>query len=306
MSSARNPSEIRVIGHRGARGIYPENTMAGFRYLRDIGIDAVEVDAQNAANRVTVVAHDPFISPAFTRDQQGEWINASRQRILHTDANELVSLDVGTIRSGTDYAARFPDQARLTHEPIPLFAKFCEWASKEQSLLVNVEIKSHALNAEINDPPEVLAEDVIRELVANELVHRSIVSSFDWRVIHACARLHPNLRRGYLTLSHSYGTSMTPNLFDGSPWLDGAHPADHQNSLPQTIADLGGQIWCPYFEDLNERDFEQARDCGLLVNVWTVNKSDDIHRMIDIGVDGIISDYPARVQNILAARATSS
>lgn len=303
MSSPRHPAKITVFGHRGARGIYPENTMSGFRYLRDIGIDAVEVDVQNAANRVTVVAHDPYIASAFTRDQHGAWISGAPRSVLQTEAAELAKLDVGTIKPGSDYGVRFPDQARLSHESIPTFATFCEWAATEPALLVNVEIKSHALNAEINDPPEVLAEDVITLLTANNLLHRSIVSSFDWRVIHACGRRNPDLKRGYLTLAQNHGTTMEPNVVDGSPWMDGIRRSDHKNSLPQTIADLGGHVWCPYFEDLNKNDLEQARKSGLRINVWTVNTPDDIHRMIDLGVDGIISDYPARVQNILAARA---
>lgn len=279
--------------------------MSGFRYLRDIGIDAVEVDVQNAANRVTVVAHDPYIAPALARDRQGAWINGAPRPVLQTEITELAALDVGTIRPGSTYAARFPDQARLNQERIPTFATFCEWAATEPSLLVNVEIKSHALKPEINDPPDVLAEDVIHLLTANGLLHRSIVSSFDWRVVHACQRRCPDLKRGYLTLSQSHGTMMEPNLIDGSPWMDGARQADHKDSLPQTIADLGGHVWCPYYEDLNENDLEQARKCGLRVNVWTVNNAEDIHRMVRIGVDGIISDYPARVQNILAARAAT-
>lgn len=302
MTSPGHPSKITVFGHRGARGIYPENTMSGFHYLRDIGIDAVEVDVQNAANRVTVVAHDPFISHAFTRDRHGAWISGDPCPVLQVEANELATLDVGTIRPGTDYAARFPDQAPLNKQRIPTFATFCNWAATEPSLLMNVEIKSHALNAEINDPPDVLAEDVIRALTVNGLVNRSIVSSFDWRVIHACGRRSPNLRRGYLTLLDSHGTTMEPNVIDGSPWMDGARMTDHQSSLPQTIADLGGHVWCPYFEDLKQSDLERAKKCGLLVNVWTVNNAKDIHRMVDLGVDGIISDYPARVQNILSAR----
>lgn len=302
MISAGHPSTITVFGHRGARGIFPENTMSGFRYLRDIGVDAVEVDVQNAANRVTVVAHDPFLTLAHTRDRDGAWIRGDPRQILKIEADELAAFDVGMIRPGTEYAARFPDQAPLSGQRIPTFETFCDWATTQPSLLVNVEIKSHALIAEINDPPEVLAEDVIRALKLNGLVDRSIVSSFDWRVIHACERREPGLKRGYLTLLDCHGTTMEPNIIDGSPWMDGARRSDHKNSLPQTIADLGGHVWCPYFEDLNEGDLEAARQCGLQVNVWTVNTPDDIHRMVDMGVDGIISDYPARVKNILSAR----
>ena len=74
-------------------------------------------------------------------------------------------------------------------------------------------------------------------------------------------------------------------------------------SLPQTISALGGKVWCPYFKDLTQGDLVRAQDLGLVVNVWTVNALDDITRMADMGVNGIISDYPARVQNVLAQYA---
>lgn len=302
MRSLGKAGAITVFGHRGARGIYPENTMAGFRYLRDIGVTAVEIDVQNAANRIPVVAHDPHLAPALTRDKTGAWITQENRPVLHTSIAALAELDVGSLRPGSEYSARFPDQARLTDEPIPTFETFCTWAATEPSLFVNVEIKSHALRPEINDPPEVLVEGVLDLLTAHGLLHRTLVSSFDWRVVHACGRRAPRVARGYLTLAASHGTVMQPNIIDGSLWMDGARRDAHGGSLPQTIADLGGQVWCPYFEDLTAADLAQAHRCGLRVNVWTVNASDDIRRMADMGVDGIISDYPARVQNILAAQ----
>ncbi len=303
MNYVDKPRTTTIIGHRGARGIYPENTMAGFRYLRDIGVNAVEIDVQNAAGHVPILAHDLHLVPALTRDYDGAWINDERILMLHMTVEELAKLDVGTICPGTEYAALFPDQARLSGQRIPLFANFCEWAATQSTLLVNVEIKSDAMRPEVFDPPEVIVDGVIDLLEKFGLTQRSIVSSFDWRVIHACAARAPNVTRGYLTLLHSHGTSMVPNIIDGSLWMDGANLSDHNNSLPETIANLGGQVWCPYFEELNHDELVHAQALGLRVNVWTVNDFDDIHRMADMGVDGIISDYPARVENILAKRA---
>ncbi len=95
---------------------------------------------------------------------------------------------------------------------------------------------------------------------------------------------------------------MVPNISDGSPWMDGALLSNHKGSLPQTIADLHGQVWSPFFKDITQGDLTKAHELGLLVNVWTVNEPDDIHRMAEMGVDGIISDYPALVQKLLFER----
>ena len=93
---------------------------------------------------------------------------------------------------------------------------------------------------------------------------------------------------------------MVPNIVDGSPWMSGVMRKDHKDSLAQTIFALGGKVWCPYFKDLTEGELTKAKDLGLSVNVWTVNSLSDIICMAEMGVDGIISDYPARVQNILS------
>ena len=93
---------------------------------------------------------------------------------------------------------------------------------------------------------------------------------------------------------------MQPNIIDGSAWMDGIRLGDHGGSLPQAIADVGGSAWAPYFKDLTPADLTRAHDAGLEVNVWTVNDIKDMQRMADMGVDGIITDYPTRAQALFA------
>lgn len=294
MNGPSKTRKITVFGHRGARGIFPENTMAGFKYLHDIGVTAVEVDVQNAANRLTVMAHDPHVMIA-----NATFNTIDTQLVRNTTAQQINQLKVGALRPTSTDATLFPDQARLPHEHVPTFATFCEWAADHRQMLLNIEIKSHATNPDLYDPPEIIVSDVVDLLEHHALGHRCIVSSFDWRVLHACAARAPNITRGHLTLERAHGTTMEPNIIDGSRWMNGATRADHANSLPQTISNLGGKVWCPFFKDLTPQTLTQAHDLGLLVNVWTVNEMTDIERMIAMGVDGIISDYPARVQNAL-------
>lgn len=297
MKNGENQQDITVFGHRGARGIFPENTMAGFQYLQDIGVNAVEFDVQNAANRLTVMAHDPYVTM-----YDGANGKVHSQLIRHTTATELTQLTVGVLRPDSDDATQFPDQACLPNEQIPTFATFCDWAEKHPSLLLNVEVKSHAEDDDLYDPPEIIVSDVLDLLEKHDLSKRCVLSSFDWRVLLECAKRAPQIVRGHLTLEHSHGTSMVPNIVDGSAWMGGVTRADHDGCLPQTIVALGGTVWCPYFKDLTEDALKCAHDLGLLVNVWTVNTLDDINSMADMGVDGIISDYPARVQNVLMLR----
>lgn len=297
MTVMQSQHSITVFGHRGARGIYPENTMAGFRYLQDIDITAVEIDVQNSADRLSVLAHDARL--LIPKDNGAIPVH---QLVRHTTAAQLADLQVGIHHAKDGYAALFPDQAYLPNERIPTFATFCEWAAQFPKLFVNVEIKSDAAQLDLYDPPDVIVEDVVTLLEQHNLSGRTVLSSFDWRVLFACAERAPALTRGYLTLEDTHGTSMTPNIIDGSLWMGGATRADHGDCLLKTIADLGGKIWCPFYKDLTVDALAKAQDLGLVVNVWTVNTLDDINRMADMGVNGIISDYPARVRNVLMQR----
>lgn len=297
MASDVDQKQITVFGHRGARGIYPENTMAGFQYLHDIGVTAVEVDVQNAAGRLTVLAHDPHVSIA-----DGELDSIQTQLVLDTTTKQLPLLKVGGLRPGSTDFMLFPDQARLPHEQVPTFDTFCRWAVDHTPMLLNIEVKSHGMRSDLYDAPDMIISDVMNLLEYHDLAQRCIISSFDWRVLEACAKRAPDIPRGHLTLEQSHGTTMEPNVIDGSPWLNGVSRADHGGTLPQTIAGLGGKVWNPFFKDLNRESLAIAQNLGLLVNVWTVNDQDDINQMIDMGVNGIISDYPARVQNVLAQR----
>ena len=247
MENSTSRRNITVFGHRGARGIYPENTMAGFQYLQDIGINAVEFDVQNAANRLTVIAHDPHVP--MPDGANGEMRS---QLIRHTKATDLTKLKVGALRPGSNYAIQFPDQARLPDARIPTFATFCTWAAQHPLLMLNVEVKSHAERADLYDPPEMIVSDVVDLLEKHNLCHRCVLSSFDWRVLLACAKRAPELTRGYLTLEQNPDTTMVPNMFDGSSWMGGVTRTDHDGSLPQTISALGGKVWCPYFKDLTQ------------------------------------------------------
>ncbi|MEP2532609.1 glycerophosphodiester phosphodiesterase family protein [Shimia sp.] len=293
MQRTADQQQILVYGHRGARGIFPENTMAGFQYLYDIGITAVELDVQNAANRLTVLSHDPHVT--LTK-------GADPQLVRKTTSDQLLYLKVGGLRPGSTDLSLFADQAQLVDEHVPTFETFCKWAADHVPMLINAEIKSHAINPDLYDPPEVIISDVVDQLERYRLTDRCVISSFDWRVLSACALRSPDISRGYLTLEQPHGTEMEPNVVDGSQWLDGASREDNGGTLPQMIAALGGKFWCPYFKDLTEHDLAIAQSLGVLVNVWTVNETADIDRMIDMGVDGIISDYPARVLNILKRR----
>lgn len=301
------PGIIRLHGHRGARGVLPENTLIGYRNTFEIGVQVVEIDIMVTADGVPVLTHNPSLMAAATRGPDGEWLEQDSKPIVQMSRNELQKFDVGGLRDGTTYAARYPDQAFLSGIKIPDLAQLVDMVQKPEfaNIWLNIEIKSNPDRPNDAPPLPLLVAPVLAVIDAADLADRVLLQSFDWRVLAEIARQAPHIPRSHLTFATRNHPAMAANVIEGSPWMDGASLAAHNGSIPQVITSLGGAVWSPYFQDLTAETLAEAQALGLVVNVWTVNTRADINRMIDLGVDGIITDYPARAQRCLLAKGLS-
>ena len=297
------PGVIRLHGHRGARGVMPENTMAGFRYTLECGVNALEFDVQFARDGLPVVTHNPRLMPDMTRDATGRWLNEASDAVYQMTLAQVQSYDMGGLQEGTPYAALYPDQAFLTGQKIPTLAQLASLMSQadHSDVWLNLEIKTSPLHPEYSPPIPALVTSVLEVLKTHNLAGRTIVQSFDWRVLREVATQAPDSVRSFLSDLPATATPAEENIYENSPWMDGYAMADYQNSLPRLIAAAGGQVWSPYFADLTKSDLAEARALGLIVNVWTVNTVQDMDAVIALGVDGIITDYPGRAQRRLLA-----
>ena len=288
----------RIYGHRGARGEMPENSMAGLKHLMRIGVSAVEIDVQNSADGVTVVWHDHNLDPNMVRDPAGAWLKSDATLIVDTNYSDLRAFDFGALREGSAKAKAFPQQIFIEDTRIASLEDVCAWVKPLDDFTLNIEIKSYADRPDWGDSPAVLARSVVSLIKKFDLADSVIVSSFDWRVLKETRKLAPDITRGYLSYLDRPNPPMEPNIIDGSAWMDGLERRNHDGSLPQAIADIGGSVWAPYFEDLTIKDLARAHDLGLIVNVWTVNEVADMRRMADMGVDGLITDYPSLATDV--------
>jgi len=144
-----------------------------------------------------------------------------------------------------------------------------------------------------------LAQDVgterfvtlLLDLIGREkFEERVMVQSFDWRTLLLVQKRAPAIPTVYLTAQS--GSAPTVLLDKASVWTAGFNPAEHGKSLPRTIKAAGGAIWSPFFGDVTPALIAESHALGLKVVVWTVNKPADMARLIEMGVDGIISDHP--------------
>ena len=291
---------VRLVGHRGARGIMPENTLEGFAFTLGIGVRALEFDVVLTRDLIPVITHNCHLATSATRTNAGAWISPPEPRVADLTFAELQHLDVGGLDGKTIYGQRFPDQVFLDGIRIPrlsdLLRLACSPGMEDVHLLL--ELKSDPASAGDPDANHSFVAAVIAEVRSHALQQRTILHSFDWTLLDECRRQAPEMPTSYLT--------QHPDNAD-DPGEDSAKEIgpDYANlslSLPQAVQQVGGQMWCPYFEDVTPEQVREAHELGLLVTTWTVNAPQDIARMIEAGVDGIVSDYPGRVQRCLLDR----
>lgn len=297
------PNIIRLHGHRGARGVMPENTMAGFEFALACGVSAVEFDVLFSKELTPVLTHFPEMRSYLTRDISGDWISETGLVVKNMKLDKVQSYNVGGARAGSKHSDIFTDQAFLEAAFIPSLAQLCELvtAPKHQDVWLNLEIKSNPHHPEYTPEIPEMVTAVLKVLNAFNVQNRTILQCFDWRVLREVAVQAPDMIRSYLGDLPNPETPAEETIYDGSKWMDGVSLADYNGHLPAIVSDLGGHVWSPYFVDINAAMVRDAQARGLVVNVWTVNEIADIDAMIALKVDGIITDYPGRVQQRLLA-----
>lgn len=238
-----------VIGHRGAPREAPENTLASFRRAVELGADMLELDVQVSADGALVVIHDEDVSR--TTDGKG--------LIRDLTLEQLENLDAGAW-FGAEFAG----------ERVPTLAEVCAFARGRVAL--NVELKCR--------PEEFAgrAADLVTCLAENDLLHSTIVSSFDPAVLAEVRSVSSELYLAYLYLVQWFAPG-APDLADLR--LAALHPEHHL---------------------LAESQVEDAHAHGLAVNAWTVDEPEVALRLAGWGVDGIVTNEPGRLRALFGAR----
>lgn len=287
-------------GHRGARGLAPENTLAGFARALAIGVTTLEMDIAVTADGVVVVSHDPALNPEITRGPDGSFIDPPGPPIRSLTLAELRRFDVGRIRPGSRTAALFPHQVPADGERVPTLAEVIALTRRSGagSVRFNIETKLFPDRPHLTVSPEEMAERLVAVLEAEGVADRAMVQSFDWRSLRWVMANRPRVETAWLTTA----ATLAAQRGRPSPWLAGFDPAAHGGSVPRTVHAAGGRIWSPDHRTLTKAEVAEARALGLRVIPWTVNEPAEIERVLGWGVDGLISDYPDRLRAVLARR----
>jgi len=299
LAAAGPAGAFDLQGHRGARGLAPENTLAAFRTALAHGVHTLELDVHVTRDGQIVITHDPRLNASFTRDADGRWIEEPGPAVIESTLAELQRLDVGRAKPGSRYAQQWPGQRPSDGERLPTLSALFEEVTQRgaDAVRFNIETKLNPNTPELTPGAEPFARALIEVVRRHGMSGRVSIQSFDWSTLQVVRRLAPEIP----TVALSAQQKFLDNIADGR-WTAGLVLAAHGGSVPRMAKAAGAATWSPYHGDLTEPLLAEARTLGLRVVPWTVNDPATIERLLDWRVDGLISDYPDRVRAAMTRR----
>ena len=270
---------IDVQGHRGCRGLYPENSIPGFIHALELGVRTLEMDVVISGDGQVVVSHEPWFGHQFCLTPAGDTIHFKDEK-----KNKIMEMTMEEIRQfdcGTKIHEYFPNQKKVkTAKPTlkEVVDAVNSFLSQHPGDLVtyNIETKSRpAWDSIFTPPPEEFVDILHREIVSLGIVKQTIVQSFDPRTLEIFRTKHADLR---ISLLISNNSTVEKNLESLSFKPD---------------------YYSPNYLFLSEEQVDSLQRMDISVVPWTLNFEKDINKMIEFGVDGIITDYPDLVFDLL-------
>lgn len=286
--------DFDLQGHRGARGLLPENTLAGFTRALKIGVTTLELDLGITKDGVVVIHHDAYLNPGMTRNSNGEWVKDKSSLLGELDYAELSTFDVGEINPDSSYAKRFPFQKSAGFQKIPKLSDLFELvaASGNTNVRFNIETKLAPGQDSKTVSPERFVSLMLEVIKAHKMQTRVAIQSFDWRTLQLVQKQAPGIPTVYLTAQQRWLDNIGVGQAGTTGWTAGFDVDDHNGSVPELVKAAGGKVWSPYHRELTEKLVSEAHELGLKVIPWTVNNPKDVRKIIAMDVDGLITDYP--------------
>lgn len=280
-------------GHRGARGLAPENTLPAFARALSIGVTTLELDVGVTRDGVVVISHERGLVPNTARGPDGKWLSAPGTMIHDLSYAELERYDVGRLNPQTRYTRQFPDQVPVDGTRIPRLADLFALVNKagNRTVRFNIETKLSPEAPGETLAPEPFARALIAAIRAGGMEKRAMIQSFDWRTLKLAQAEAPGIPTVYLSAQQRWLDNIRAGDPAGSPWTAGLKFADY-GSVPKMVKAAGGAIWSPYLGDLEPAKVAEAHALGLEVIPWTASTRAQIDAILALGVDGLITDRP--------------
>lgn len=297
---------FELYGHRGARGLAPENTIPGYAVALQYGVDFVDMDVTMTKDGIVVLQHELSLDPNITRDKTGAWVS-NRIPIKDLTFAELQEYDVGRIDPNSVYASYFPDQQPMDGTPMPSLDQVIDYVKEHggDQIKFQIEIKSDPNHPQGSYSPRELAQAVAEVIHKQAITDRVEVQSFDWQCLLELQQIDANIPTAYITSAKTEEDIQSSDPAIAGLWTGGYLVKDYNNSIPFMIKQLGGTLWDPQDITLTEKKVHEAHAQGLRVVTWSSPSTssndfdlDLVKQQITMGVDGIITDRPDKIRLI--------
>ena len=294
---------IDLQGHRGARGLLAENTLPSFALALQAGVSTLELDVVVTRDDVLVISHDPALNPDITRDAQGHFLSSKGPDIRQLTFEQLQSYDVGRINPASRYAQTFSAQKDQDGVRIPRLKELFELVKAQGHSQVKfaIETKITPQRPDQTPDPERFVQLLLQEIKEHGMSERVQILSFDWRTLQVVQKLAPGMPTVYITAQLPTLDNLGIKSGQPSAWTAGFQHAQH-GSVPRMIKAAGGSHWSSFWRELDAQKVREAQSLGIKVLAWTVNDRQSMGQMLDLGVDGLVTDRPDIAADLLKER----
>jgi glycerophosphoryl diester phosphodiesterase len=313
--AAAQPQGFDLQAHRGGMGLVTESTLQAFTNALALGVSTLELDTQVTKDGFVVVTHDRQVLahrcqdtvPAFADDPQFPYVGKY--------IKDLTLAQIHTLDCGSQRAAAHPDQTIVSGARLLLLSDVFNLVKRQRAdtVMLNIETKVEAGAPEETVAREPFVRAVLAEIRTHNMLKQVTIQSFDWGALMLVRRLEPSLPVIALSNAQSF---LQCSMAGASPWTGGIDMDDFNCNLPAAVASFGASAISPVhglpqdgrITDTDYKSFttsemvEQAHSLGLKVIPWTIDDRATLEYYIDLGVDGIITNYPDRLVDVLQSR----
>jgi glycerophosphoryl diester phosphodiesterase len=309
------PKSFDLQAHRGGIGLTVESTIASFSRALEVGVSTLELDVQITEDHQAVVTHDRKVSSAKCQDTGPVFTGDPEYPYVEKYIKNLTLAQVRTLDCGSQTLPQFPGQQLSPDARIPLLSEVFDLVKRYHAnkVWMNVETKVEAGAPEETAPREEFVQIVARQVREAGMLHRVSIQSFDWGSLMRMHEVEPRLPLVALTNGPQF---LQPDQPGASPWLGGIDIDDFGGNLVAAAHSFGADAISPvhgfpqngkitdenYEPYVTKQMVQEAHRVGMKVIPWTVDDTPTMNKLIDDGVDGLITDYPDRLREVMEQR----